>query len=79
MKSMKVSMFVDRLQALPKDRKEFVNATYKWLDKEMVMVVLENRWNLRNIEEVLPLLDNNGYVVVKDKGKYFLRQGQSIT
>jgi len=79
MKSIKVSAFVDGLNALPESRKAFVDACYKWLDKEMVAVILSNHWKLRTVDDVLPTLDNNGYVVVRIKGKYFLTQGQSIT
>jgi len=79
MKSIKVSTFVEGLNALPESRKAFVDACYEWLDMEMVAVILRNHWRLKTLDDLLPMLDNNGYVVVRSKGKYFLTQGQSIT
>ena len=77
MKSIKVSTFVDRLDALPESRKAFVDACYKWLDMEMVAVILRNHWKLKTIDDLLPMLDDNGYVIGKDKGKYFLTKQPS--
>ena len=79
MKSIKVSEFIAELQALPESRKAFVKARCEWLDKEMVMAILENHWEHCDIEEIPSVFDSNGYVVGRSKGKYFLTQGQSIT
>ena len=79
MKSIKVSEFIAELQALPESRKAFVKARHEWLDREMVLAILKNHWEFLGVNWIVPMFDNNGYVVVRSKGKYFLTQRQSIT